>query len=258
MFETLRTTLLHWLRVPPEPEAPFGDPASVKVFRAGQNFYRLRLLGWLASQLVAVAGLVFWLGVLIGARVEVQRAVGDWATLLWVVKGASVAVFLVQLPLTYAMVRLDYEMRWYVVTDRSLRIRTGVWKVQEMTMSFANIQHVAVSQGPLQRLLGLADVQVRSAGGGGDQQAHPGQDQSMHRGHFHCVDNAETVRDLILERLKRFREAGLGDPEDHASAMEPSGEIVTPPADCGLLAAVGELRSEAARLGETLRGLGSR
>jgi membrane protein YdbS with pleckstrin-like domain len=257
MFDALRTRLLGCLRVPPEPQAPFGDPASVKVFRAGQNFYRLRLLGWLGGQVAAVAGLVFWLGVLIGARAEVQRAVGDWAMLLWVVKGASVAVFLVQLPVTYAMVRLDYEMRWYIVTDRSLRIRTGVWKVQEMTMSFANIQHVAVSQGPLQRLLGLADVQVRSAGGGGDQQAHPGQDQSMHRGHFHCVDNAETVRDLILERLKRFREAGLGDPEDLTSPTEPSMEIAPSLSDSGLRDAIGELRSEAARLGETLRGFGS-
>ena len=26
----------------------------------------------------------------------------------------------------------------YLVTDRSLRIRSGLWKVEEMTMSFAN------------------------------------------------------------------------------------------------------------------------
>ena len=54
------------------------------------------------------------------------------------------------LPLTFALVRLDYELRWYIVTDRSLRIREGVTSLRESTMTFANIQHIAVRQGPLQ------------------------------------------------------------------------------------------------------------
>lgn len=255
MFDALRVRLLRWLRVPPEPQAPFGDPGSVRVFRAGKNFYRLKLLGWVFGQIGAVVGLLAWLGFVFGVRGEARQAMGDWVELFWVVEGLSVAVFLLQIPLTYAMVRLDYEMRWYVVTDRSLRIRTGVWKVQEMTMSFANIQHVAVTQGPLQRLLGLADVQVRSAGGGGGQQGQPGQDTSMHHGHFHCVDNAEQVRDLILERLKRFREAGLGDPEDERSEEAESTE--TPPSRPReeLRAAIGELRAETGGLRQTVRHL---
>ena len=69
--------------------------------------------------------------------------------------------------------RLDYEQRWYVVTDRSLRLRTGVWSVREMTMSFANLQQITVTQGPLQRLLGLADVRFQSAGGGGEVRRPP-------------------------------------------------------------------------------------
>jgi membrane protein YdbS with pleckstrin-like domain len=252
MFDRLRTALLRWLRVPPEPQAPIGNPASVRVFRAGRNFYRLKLLVWCSGQIGAVLGLLAWLGFVFGAHHEVERAVGDWAGLLWVVEGFSVIVFIAQIPVTYAMVRLDYEMRWYVVTDRSLRIRTGVWKVQEMTMSFANIQQVAVSQGPLQRFLGLADVQVRSAGGGG-QQGQPGQDQSMHHGHFHCVDNAEQVRDLILERLKRFREAGLGDPEDEQLQKTETVEVATTTSNEDLRAAIAELRVEAGELGKRVR-----
>ncbi len=76
-------------------------------------------------------------------------------------------------PLTYAIRRLDVELHWYIVTDRSLRIRTGLVRLQETTMSFANLQQVEVKQGPLQRLLGLADVHVQSAGGGSDQPGRP-------------------------------------------------------------------------------------
>jgi uncharacterized membrane protein YdbT with pleckstrin-like domain len=101
------------------------------------------------------------------------------------------------------------------VTDRSLRLRHGVWQISESTMSFANIQQVVVSQGPLQRLLGLGDVKVKSAGGGGDVGPH-GQKRGddMHSGLFHNVTNAAEIRDLIAERLKRFQEAGLGDPDE--------------------------------------------
>ncbi|MBC7368594.1 MAG: PH domain-containing protein, partial [Undibacterium sp.] len=115
--------------------------------------------------------------------------------------------------------RLDFELHWYIVTDRSLRIRTGVLRLQEATMSFANLQPVTVTQGPLQRLLGLADVRVQSAGGGGNDEHKPGTDTSLHTGVFHGVANATEIRALILHRLRQFRATGLGDPDDHLSLV---------------------------------------
>jgi membrane protein YdbS with pleckstrin-like domain len=171
---------------------------------------------------------------------------------LTLLKVGGILFYLVQLPLTFAAARLDYEMHWYVVTDRSLRIRSGVWKVQESTMSFANLQQVEVRQGPLQRLLGIADVRVQSAGGGGG--GSPGAElhgnsagDSLHVGVFRGVDNAPQIRDLIVERLRAFRAAGLGDPEDRAA--EPSPHKTESPA----LAAGRELLAEARALREALQ-----
>jgi membrane protein YdbS with pleckstrin-like domain len=126
----------------------------------------------------------------------------------------GIAAFLVSLPFTYALVRVEFDQHWYIVTDRSLRIRTGVLSLLESTMSFANLQQVEVKQGPLQRLLGLADVRVRSAGGGDKGE---GEGEPLHTGVFHSVENADEIRDLILARLRAFREAGLGDPEPSAA-----------------------------------------
>jgi membrane protein YdbS with pleckstrin-like domain len=143
--------------------------------------------------------------------------------LIVVLEVGGILFFIVQMLVTYAIVRLEFEQHWYIVTDRSLRIRTGILRLQESTMSFANVQQVEIRQGPLQRFLGLADVQVRSAGGGGDPaaQAHGNAaEASLHVGTFEGVENAVEIRDLILERLRKFREAGLGDPEDvHAHAL---------------------------------------
>jgi hypothetical protein len=38
-------------------------------------------------------------------------------------------------------------------------------------------------------------------------------------GVFEGVPNAVEIRDLMLERLRKFREAGLGDPEDARSQV---------------------------------------
>jgi uncharacterized membrane protein YdbT with pleckstrin-like domain len=158
-------------------------------------------------------------------------------------------LYLVQIPITYAMARLDYELRWYIVTDRSLRIRSGLASVQESTMSFANVQQVVVSQGPLQRVLGIADVRVQSAGGGGGESHQKGAGESLHTGVFHGVDNAHEIRDLILERLRRFRETGLGDPDESRAA--PISAAVEPPAPTAL-AAAHELLGEARALRQAL------
>lgn len=334
MYNRSSSLVLRWLKVPPEPHPPFGDPASLRVFRAGRNYYKLRMFGWAAAELLAFAGILFWALVFVyveeTARYEKARRatsaqvvdpnarfrdrlrqsaeqvkgasetalkemkgepekatpakkqaprrrarVGGWQgflsglveialvlppwtfPIIWGIKVVGLTLYLLQLPLTYAVRRLDFEMRWYVVTDRSLRIRTGVWSIQETTMSFANLQQVEVSQGPLQRLLGLADVKVQSAGGSDNPHGKPQDD--LHTGHFHGVDNAHEIRDLIQARLKRFRESGLGDPEEarhaaqaaHAAAAQHHAAAAlasTAGADADVLAAARELAAEAKAL----------
>ena len=139
----------------------------------------------------------------------------DWGfTLLIGLESLGIATFLFLIPVTYALVRIEYEQHWYIVTDRSLRIRTGVLSLSEATMSFTNLQQVEVKQGPIQRLLGLADVRVRSAGGGSDHET--GHTDPLHTGVFRDVENADLIRDLIVDRLRQFRETGLGDAEPRA------------------------------------------
>jgi membrane protein YdbS with pleckstrin-like domain len=181
------------------------------------------------------------------------RTPGWLFTLLVLAEAIGVLLFVFQFVATLIAVRLEFEQHWYIVTDRSLRIRTGLFRVQESTMSFANIQQVVVSQGPLQRLLGLADVQVQSAGGGGADEHNPGADASLHTGVFHGVANAAEIRDLILDRLRAFRATGLGDPDDHGSpAPVPAAPFPPAASSADTLAAARELLVEARELRRTL------
>jgi uncharacterized membrane protein YdbT with pleckstrin-like domain len=116
----------------------------------------------------------------------------------------------------YVTARLDYEMRWYVLTERSLRVREGVWIVRELTLTFANVQNVHVLQGPLQRLFGFSDILVETAGGGSGQKEQKLVDS--HRAVLRGITDPAEVRDLILKLVRRYRSAGLGDRDEAQAA----------------------------------------
>ena len=220
--------MLRLLKVPPEPHLPAGAADTARVFRASKRYLQLKLLNWGVGQVLTLVGLVAALVAinLIGTgKLDILTEVPHRAIILRVLgwfEAFGVIGFLVQLPLSLVPVILDWEMRWYIVTDRSLRIREGVWKVSEMTLTFANVQEVSIRQGPIERLFGIANLRVRTAGGGGriNAQDPQSEEKSGHIGYFRGVDNAPAIRDLILERLKRLRDAGLGDPDQRPSELE--------------------------------------
>lgn len=262
-MNTLRQLVLHWLRVPPEPAPPAGAPGSLQVFRAGRRYLQWRRLVWLLRQVVTLVGVVagvvflrsFWEQAppkLTGAHF-LGLSSAHW---LVAFEALGLVGFLLQIPFTYAMLQLDYELRWYMVTDRSLRIRDGLTRIRELTLSFANIQQITVRQDPLQRLLGLADVVVTTAGGGGTVGPGPGHNpgqEPAHTGVLRAVDNAGQVRDLMVERLRRFRDTGLGDPEEAGELVE-AGRPSDGPGGEAVLVAAREALAEARALRHHLEG----
>jgi len=206
------------LKVPPKPDPPAGSPNSLRVFNAAPGFYRYRVLQWIVTQLGTVVGLVasllFLDRIFPGNPFMVK-------TLIRLVETVGIAVFVIQFPMTFLMIGLDYRYRWYMVTDTSLRIREGLLRVREQTMTYANIQNLSLRQGPVQRLFGISDLRVRTAGGGetpGSSENGGPDSANMHLGYFRGVDNAAEIRDLVMERMRGQRDTGLGDPDDVADA----------------------------------------
>ncbi len=212
MSDWIRSIVLRAMRVPKEPDVPDGSPGSTQVFRAGANFIRFQLLIWFASHLSILVAL---LAVAVVLELRMFRF-PVWAQrTIHAFEGGGFLLLAALWIFTYFQIRLNYEMRWYLVTDRSLRIRSGIVMVQEITMTFANIQEIRVSATPLQVFLGLADVEVHSAGGGGGGPHGTG---SSHIGRFQGVDNADAIRDIIVDRLRVYRDSGLGEHPEIAAA----------------------------------------
>ena len=67
MFESLQDRMRRFLRVPPEPDPPLGEPSSLRIFRAAPGFLRYRLLAWAWKQIAGLTGLLFGVAFFQGA-----------------------------------------------------------------------------------------------------------------------------------------------------------------------------------------------
>ncbi len=257
MYSPFKRWTMAALRIPPQPHDPAGADGTLRVFRAAPNYFKYALFRWFLRQRGGVGGGGFLLGGLGGLRAAGLDGVGDY--LILASEAFGICAVLGQALFSLLLVRLDYELRWYKLTDRSLRIREGVWNVREMTLTLANIQNISVSRGPVQRLLGIADVKVQTAGGGAGAAAGDKGHQgviSMHEGVFRGVDQPEEIRDLLHDYLKRFRDAGLGDTDEIPDAAQAAGDAPAPA--LGLHEALTQLRTEAAALRNAAQGARSR
>src|SRR5882762_1577941 len=212
MYNAFRRISERLLRIPPQPGSPPGDESSTRLFRAAPNYFKYLVLLWAMQTGAFLLPLLAVATVFVAVSYSVEKQSFRGAPIIVGIFLIVLVLVLLQRLFRLAILRLDYEKRWYVVTDRSLRVREGVVGVQEMTVTFANIQNISISQGPIQRLLRVADLRVDTAGGGGEMGHHGHHD--LHTAWFRGIDNADEVRGLIQERLRHLKDSGLGDQEE--------------------------------------------
>jgi membrane protein YdbS with pleckstrin-like domain len=207
IYRGVWATIVSWFRVPADPPTLPATGEPVRSIRPADGYLRyLKFLFWVALIPGDVLPVLGWIAVSIAVPV------------LGIVLAAPFLAAIV-LPdvIAYVGIHLRYDTTWYVLTDRSLRIRRGILNIHETTISFENVQNVEVRQGPLQRHFGIADVLVTTAGGGVASHGKGGQSSTLgaHVGLLQGLDDAEAVRNQILACVERTRAGGLGDEDPH-------------------------------------------
>ena len=236
LYSGLWAILARWFVVPKEPpDLPAREGEQIERFRPAQGFIRyLKLWFWLGLTTIDVLLFAAW--------------VASFFFSIWLGIALAPVFFVVAiLPdiVAYVAIHLRYDTTWYVFSDRSLRIRRGIWTIHETTITFENIQDVKIHQGPVQRYFEVANVIVQTAGGGGGSHQQGASASASHTGLIEGVADAGRIRDLIMARVRKSRRAGLGDEDLRAERSAPqSGLIWT----AEHVAVLGEIRDELAKL----------
>jgi membrane protein YdbS with pleckstrin-like domain len=201
------------LKVPAEPPHLAGaDDHSVHSFRPAEGFLRyLKFFFWIGLFAIDIVLTIAWLVLLVAI---------PWLGIVL----APLAWAIIILPdiIAYVGIHLRYDTTWYVLSDRSMRIRRGLWTIHETTITYENIQNVSIRQGPMQRYFGIADVIVETAGGGAATSKGEHATIMGHFGLLEGISNADEVRSLILSKWGASRSSGVGD-----DRHEPQGALVS-------------------------------
>lgn len=234
-YRGLWIILRDWFRVPEHPPSlPMTAGGTVSSFRPAEGYLRyMKLEFWIFVLALDGAILAGWIALAVAMPV-----VGLMLLL------PAIALALLPDLLAYIGLRLRFDTTWYVMSDRSIRIRRGIWIIEEVTITFENVQNVSVAQGPLQRYFGIADVTIQTAGGGA---AGPhGASMGGHMGIIEGIANADHMRDAILAKVKESRHAGLGDERHHEPRAATTGFS---PAHVALLREIRDAARSAAATG---------
>lgn len=228
--------IVRWLRVPPEaPTLPTRPGEPLQSFRPAEGYLRyLKFWFWLGLLPLDIAILIVWLLIL----------ANNATAAAWLAVPAFILAVVPDI-LVYVGLHLRYDTTWYVMTDRSLRIRTGILSIRETTITFENVQNVKVQQGPLQRHYGISTVVVETAGGGaGGAPGKGAPTGALNQGRLEGLANGEAIRELIMSKVRASTSAGLGDERPGAEQSRKPRPALGP----AHLAALRSLRDEARAL----------
>ncbi len=145
------------------------DPRAVTLWRVGRV---IRL---------ALIGMPFAVAVGVGVAALANRPAG-------VAVGLMVVLF--NLVMVAVWPALEYRAYRYEVRDHDLLVQSGVLFRRWSSIPHHRIQHVDTRQGPLERMLGLARLQLFTAAGVSADGSIPGLDEA----------EAERLRDELSQR----------------------------------------------------------
>jgi membrane protein YdbS with pleckstrin-like domain len=144
------------------PATPAGAPSSTggtepEVRGLDPRFVaQQRVVGWIVSACMSLVALT--------AAVAMWFAPGvPWPVRLLLLLG-SVAFSAGIAWLFYAWPAVHFRHVSYRVSDDGIEIRTGVWWRDVMNVPRSRVQHIDVSQGPLERAYGLGRLVLYTAG----------------------------------------------------------------------------------------------
>jgi membrane protein YdbS with pleckstrin-like domain len=237
MYRGLWAVIVNWLRVPADPPSlPAHASENVQSIHPADGYLRyLKFWFWIILLVTDIALTVGYIAAAIALIIE-----GLWWVALLLLPPA---LFIIIAPdiIAFVAIHLKYDTMWYVMTDRSIRIRRGIWIIHEVTITFENVQNLKVQQGPLQRHFGIANLIIETAGAGASSGKH-GATVTANQGVIEGVSEevARNLRDRILVKMRASKSVGLGDDDEVA---RPSGFSPTH------LVLLREIRAEIAGLG---------
>ena len=151
--------------------------------------------------LIPVGFMVFPLVLQFSSGKEFSTAMGIWIAAVAIAMLAAYAVF------CYFLAYLTHRFWRYELTENSLKIEKGIiWK-KYVSIPYDRVQNVDIYRGLVDRILGISDLYVQTAGYSGSSLRHKkGGISSEGRLPGLAPEIAEQLRETLVKRTKGVRQ----------------------------------------------------
>lgn len=113
---------------------------------------------WFLSRVIFLIALTC---VLAGARILALKVVGYH----WGIDLAIGIALTLQLLNTFLYPQIEYRQWKYIIDDEKVEFSEGIYFIEHTIIPIDRVQHINIGQGPINRRLNLATVQINTAGG---------------------------------------------------------------------------------------------
>lgn len=72
---------------------------------------------------------------------------------------------ILQLLNTLVYPKFEYKQWWYEITEDRIIYNEGIWFRNLTIIPIVRVQHINITEGPINRIYGLADLEINTAGG---------------------------------------------------------------------------------------------
>jgi membrane protein YdbS with pleckstrin-like domain len=175
-------------------------PAKAYVYKLWVKNTAIAVTLWLGTLLTAAGSIYFINAVDPGEVDQAIRTMGTWMWTLsnWLILGNLIWLVPSVILIPYYVNRIEYS----VISESGesmpeVYVKKGILTITRKHVPFRTITNIASSAGPFDRLFGLGNVSIETAGFSG-QQAGPEE-------RLEGIVFYEEVRDFILNELRKFR-----------------------------------------------------
>lgn len=119
------------------------------------------LVSWRISRLIGIliVGVILMVAIYILSR---QSFFERYMLQGYIIAGVILSYMLVTL---YLFPAIEYRQWGYIISDDRIEIRHGIFLIKITVIPIVRIQHITISQGPINRRLGISTINVHTASG---------------------------------------------------------------------------------------------
>lgn len=114
---------------------------------------------WFISRFIA---LIIFSALSITIRFIAHNKLGDKG---WIASIIIALIILLLILNTFVYPTIEYKQWQYTITEDKIELIHGIYFIKTTLIPIVRIQHIKTSQGPINRKLGLSNIEIHTAGG---------------------------------------------------------------------------------------------